>query len=80
MTYREEIDQERVIKKAEEEIKAFEYHPVLDYVYNGLVRLDEYGKCIVSTWAYKKMLNDALGFDFLRILDQDFYTGVDIRI
>lgn len=81
MTYREKIDQERAIKKAEEEIKAFEYHPVMNYVYTGYIHLDEYGKCIVPTWAYKEMINEVyFGFDLLRICDQDYYTGVMLRI
>lgn len=80
MTYREKIDQERAIKKAEEEIKAFEYHPVMNYVYNGFIHVDEYGKCTVPTWAYKKMINDRLGFDFLPFSVLDHYTGAMLRI
>lgn len=77
MTYREKIDQERAIKKAEEEIKAFEYSPSVHVI--GSIYVDEYGKATIMTADLKSFYNKVFDID-QPILPEDYLTGYNVWI
>jgi hypothetical protein len=76
MTYREKIEREKAIKKAEEEVRCFEYNPLINCTVESV---NEYGKTVVSTADYKIFLNRLMDLD-LTITYLDYITGIIVWI